>query len=73
MFFVRLIIVIMIVWLLVYASSTLFSVIGQFTPFDFGSGDTGVWSVVLEFLAFDVIITLIDIFLLNKFVESKQN
>ena len=73
MFFVRLIIVIMIVWLLVYASSTLFSVIGQFTPFDFGSGDTGVWSVVLEFLAFDVIITLIDIFLLNKFVEAKQN
>ena len=73
MFLVRLIITVMIIWLLGYAASTLFSVIGQFTPFDFGSSDSGVWLVVLEFLAFDVIVTLIDILLLNKFVEAKQN
>lgn len=73
MFLVRLIIIVMIIWLLGYAASTLFSVIGQFTPFDFGSSDSGVWLVVLEFLAFDVIVTLIDILLLNKFVEAKQN
>lgn len=58
-FFVRLVTVIVIIWLFAYAGTTLFSVIGRFTPF--------------AFLAFDVIVTLIDILLLNKFVEAKQN
>lgn len=58
-FFVRLVTVIVIIWLFAYAGTTLFSVIGRFTPF--------------AFLAFDVIVTLIDILLLNKFVEARQN
>lgn len=72
-FFVRLVTVIVIIWLLAYAGTTLFSVIGRFTPFDFGTGDSGVGTTLLAFLAFDVIVTLIDILLLNKFVEAKQN
>ena len=72
-FFVRLVTVIVIIWLLAYAGTTLFSVIGRFTPFDFGTDDSGVGTTLLAFLAFDVIVTLIDILLLNKFVEAKQN
>lgn len=73
MFVVRVVITILIIWLLSYAASALFSIIGQFTPFDFGSNDSGVGTTILGFLAIDVIITLIDILLLNKFVEAKQN
>ncbi len=71
MFLVRLIIIIMVIWLLSYAASTMFSIIGQFTPFEFGDSNLGVDTTVLEFLAFDIVITLIDILLLNKFVEAK--
>ncbi len=71
MFLVRLIIIIMVIWLLSYAASTMFSIIGQFTPFEFGDSNLGVGTTVLEFLAFDIVITLIDILLLNKFVEAK--
>lgn len=73
MFIVRVIIIIMVIWLLGYASSALFSIIGQFTPFSFGNGDLKIGTTLLEFLVFDVIATLIDILLLNKFVEAKQN
>ncbi|WP_308554871.1 ABC transporter permease [uncultured Lactobacillus sp.] len=73
MFLVRLVVIVMVVWLLGYAGSVLFSVVGRFTPFALGNGDIQMGSTILGFLAFDVVITLIDILLLNKFVEAKQN
>lgn len=74
MFIVRLVIIIAIIWLLSYASMALFSVFGKFLPFLGGSDDNvSMGWVLLEFLVFDAIVTLIDVLLLNKFVEAKQN
>lgn len=47
--------------------------LGEFSPFAVNNYDIDYATTLLQFLVFDVVITLIDIFLLNKFVEAKQN
>lgn len=74
MFVVRLVIIIAIIWFLSYATTALFGIFGKFMSFIGGSNDNvQIGLVLLEFLIFDVIVTLIDVLLLNKFVEAKQN
>lgn len=74
MFVVRVVIIIAIIWLLSYASGALFSVLGKYLPFAAsGNNNFEIGTTLLGFFAFDVIITTIDILLLNKFVEAKQN
>lgn len=72
-FIIRVIVIIAIIWILGHAASIIFSVLGEFSPFAVNNYDIDYATTLLQFLVFDVVITLIDIFLLNKFVEAKQN
>ncbi len=72
-FIIRVVVIIAIIWILGHAASIIFSVLGEFSPFAVNNYDIDYATTLLQFLAFDVVITLIDIFLLNKFVEAKQN
>ena len=72
-FIIRVVVIIAIIWILGHAASIIFSVLGEFSPFAVKNYDIDYATTLLQFLAFDVVITLIDIFLLNKFVEAKQN
>lgn len=72
-FIVRVVVIIAIIWILGHAASIIFSVLGEFSPFAVNNYDIDYATTLLQFLVFDVVITLIDIFLLNKFVEAKQN
>lgn len=72
-FIIRVVVIIAIIWILGHAASIIFSVLGEFSPFAVNNYDIDYATTLLQFLFFDVVITLIDIFLLNKFVEAKQN
>ena len=72
-FIIRVVVIIAIIWILGHAASIIFSVLGEFSPFAVNNYDIDYATPLLHFLVFDVVITLIDIFLLNKFVEAKQN
>lgn len=72
-FIIRVVVIIAIIWILGHAASIIFSVLGEFSPFAVNNYDIDYATTLLQFLVFDVVITLIDIFLLNKFVETKQN
>ncbi|WP_232805353.1 ABC transporter permease [Lactobacillus crispatus] len=72
-FIIRVVVIIAIIWILGHAASIIFSVLGEFSPFVVNNYDIDYATTLLQFLVFDVVITLIDIFLLNKFVEAKQN
>ena len=72
-FIIRVVVIIAIIWILGHAASIIFSVLGEFSPFAVNNYDIDYATTLLQFLVFDVLITLIDIFLLNKFVEAKQN
>lgn len=72
-FIIRVVVIIAIIWTLGHAASIIFSVLGEFSPFAVNNYDIDYATTLLQFLVFDVVITLIDIFLLNKFVEAKQN
>ena len=72
-FIIRVVVIISIIWILGHAASIIFSVLGEFSPFAVNNYDIDYATTLLQFLVFDVVITLIDIFLLNKFVEAKQN
>lgn len=72
-FIIRVVVIIAIIWILGHAASIIFSVLGEFSPFAVNNYDIDYATTLLQFLVFDVVITLIDIFLLNKFVEAKQN
>lgn len=72
-FIIRVVDIIAIIWILGHAASIIFSVLGEFSPFAVNNYDIDYATTLLQFLVFDVVITLIDIFLLNKFVEAKQN
>ena len=72
-FIIRVVVIIAIIWILCHAASIIFSVLGEFSPFAVNNYDIDYATTLLQFLVFDVVITLIDIFLLNKFVEAKQN
>ena len=72
-FIIRVVVIIAIIWILGHAASIIFSVLGEFSPFAGNKYDIDYATTLLQFLVFDVVITLIDIFLLNKFVEAKQN
>lgn len=72
-FIIRVVVIIAIIWILGHAASIIFSVLGKFSPFAVNNQDINYATTLLQFLVFDVVITLIDIFLLNKFVEAKQN
>lgn len=72
-FIIRVVVIIAIIWILGHATSIIFSVLGEFSPFAVNNYDIDYATTLLQFLVFDVVITLIDIFLLNKFVEAKQN
>lgn len=72
-FIIRVVVIIAIIWILGHAVSIIFSVLGEFSPFAVNNYDIDYATTLLQFLVFDVVITLIDIFLLNKFVEAKQN
>ena len=72
-FIIRVIVIIAIIWILGHAATIIFSVLGEFSPFAVNNYDIDYATTLLQFLVFDVVITLIDIFLLNKFVEAKQN
>ena len=72
-FIIRVIVIIAIIWILGHAATIIFSVLGKFSPFMVNSKDINYATTILQFLVFDVVITLIDILLLNKFVEAKQN
>lgn len=71
MFIIRVVIIIAVIWLLAYAVSTLDNAIDNI--WINGSNDLSMGLVLIEFLVFDVIVTLLDILLLNKFVEAKHN
>ena len=74
MFIVRVVIIIAIIWLLSKATTVVFGVISNFIPFlADGNNDLQMSGTLVAFLLFDVVVTLIDILLLNKFVEAKQN
>ncbi|ALJ23947.1 ABC transporter permease [Lactobacillus gallinarum] len=74
MFIVRVVIILAIIWLLSKATTVVFGAIGNFIPFLVdGNNDLQMSSTLVAFLLFDVVVTLIDILLLNKFVEAKQN
>ena len=72
-FIIRVVVIIAIIWILGHAASIIFSVLGKFSPFAVNNYDIDYATTLLQLLVFDVVITLIDIFLLNKFVEAKQN
>lgn len=72
-FIIRVVVIIAIIWILGHAASIIFSVLGEFSPFAVNNYDIDYATTLLQFLVFDAVITLIDIFLLNKFVEAKQN
>ena len=72
-FIIRVVVIIAIIWIFGHAASIIFSVLGEFSPFAVNNYDIDYATTLLQFLVFDVVITLIDIFLLNKFVEAKQN
>ena len=72
-FIIRVVVIIAIIWILGHAASIIFSVLGEFSPFAVNNYDIDYATPLLHFLVFDVVITLIDIFVLNKFVEAKQN
>ncbi len=72
-FIIRVVVIIAIIWILGHAASIILSVLGEFSPFAVNNYDIDYATTLLQFLVFDVVITLIDIFLLNKFVEAKQN
>lgn len=72
-FIIRVVVIIAIIWILGHAASIIFSVLGEFSPFAVNNYDIDYATTLLQFLVFNVVITLIDIFLLNKFVEAKQN
>ena len=72
-FIIRVIVIIAIIWILGHAATIIFSVLGKFSPFMVNSQDINYATTILQFLVFDVVITFIDILLLNKFVEAKQN
>ena len=72
-FIIRVVVIIAIIWILGHAASIIFSVLGEFSPFAVNNYDIDYATTLLQLLVFDVVITLIDIFLLNKFVEAKQN
>ena len=72
-FIIRVIVIIAIIWILGHAATIIFSVLGEFSPFAVNNYDIDYATTLLQFLVFDVVITLIDILLLNKFVEAKQN
>ena len=72
-FIIRVVVIIAIIWILGHAASIIFSVLGEFSPFAVNNYDIDYATTLLQFLVFDVVITLIDILLLNKFVEAKQN
>ena len=72
-FIIRVVVIIAIIWILGHAASIIFSVLGEFSPFAVNNYDIDYATTLLQFLVFDLVITLIDIFLLNKFVEAKQN
>lgn len=72
-FIIRVIVIIAIIWILGHAATIIFSVLGKSSPFMVNSQDINYATTILQFLVFDVVITLIDILLLNKFVEAKQN
>ena len=72
-FIIRVIVIIAIIWILGHAATIIFSVLGKFSTFMVNSQDINYATTILQFLVFDVVITLIDILLLNKFVEAKQN
>ena len=74
MFIVRVVIILAIIWLLSKATTVVFGAIGNFIPFLVdGNNDLQMSGTLVAFLLFDVVVTLIDILLLNKFVEAKQN
>lgn len=74
MFIVRVVIIIAIIWLLSKATTVVFGAISNFIPFlTDGNNDLQMSGTLVAFLLFDVVVTLIDILLLNKFVEAKQN
>lgn len=74
MFIVRVVIIIAIIWLLSKATTVVFGAISNFIPFlADGNNDLQMSGTLVAFLLFDVVVTLIDILLLNKFVEAKQN
>ncbi|MCT0197295.1 ABC transporter permease [Lactobacillus helveticus] len=59
---------------LVDGNTVVFGAIGNFIPFLVdGNNDLQMSGTLVAFLLFDVVVTLIDILLLNKFVEAKQN
>lgn len=69
-FIIRVIIIFIILWLLFIVTSNL----SQAIPAAFGIQNTNSPNdAIVLFLAFDIIISLIDAFLLSKFVEAKQN
>lgn len=74
MFVVRVVIIIAVIWLLSNAATVVFEAIGNFLPFlADGNDNLQIGGTLVSFLVFDVVITLLDILLLNKFVEAKQN
>ena len=74
MFIVRVVIILAIIWLLSKATTVVFGAIGNLIPFlADGNNDLQMNGTLVAFLLFDVVVTLIDILLLNKFVEAKQN
>lgn len=74
MFVVRVVIIIAVIWLLNNAATVVFGAIGNFLPFlADGNDNLQIGGTLVSFLVFDVVITLLDILLLNKFVEAKQN
>ncbi|WP_406842444.1 ABC transporter permease [Lactobacillus helveticus] len=74
MFIVRVVIILAIIWLLSKATTVVFGAIDNLIPFlADGNKDLQMSGTLVEFLLFDLVVTLIDILLLNKFVEAKQN
>ena len=71
-FVVRVITIVVVIWLLGYAGNALIGATNQILSLN-TSENRGMGPVLIQFLVFDTVITLIDIFLLNKFVEAKQN
>ena len=65
-FIIRVVVIIAIIWILGHAASIIFSVLGEFSPFAVNNYDIDYATTLLQFLVFDVVITLIDILLLNK-------
>lgn len=71
-FVVRVVTIVVVVWLLGYAGSALANATNQIIFLN-TSENMSMSMVLIQFLVFDAVVTLIDILLLNKFVEAKQN